>query len=81
MEEAEKWVPTIVNGGFAIALSWYLVAKAIPRIVADFRADITSMSQQFVAELRSTREDFARELAEERKHCAEHRRAEREKQP
>lgn len=38
------------SGGFA-ALAWYLIVKAIPRFLTDFRTDLTAQRVDFTAAL------------------------------
>jgi len=38
------------SGGFA-ALAWYLIVKALPRFLIDFRSDLTAQRADFTAAL------------------------------
>lgn len=67
------WLAQALNLGFVGWLAHHLVAVGIPKLVADFRADLSECRESFVRELREAREAFTKELASEREHCAEHR--------
>lgn len=53
------------SGGFG-ALAWYLIAKAIPKLMAEFREDIKLQRQDFTAALNRIETQHREELVEMR---------------
>ncbi len=64
------WLPVLVNLGFAVFVSYYLLLRALPKITDDFRASLKEAQETHRADMAAARvlvketvEKLAREIA------------------
>lgn len=55
--EIGAWANVVSGGGFAL-LAWYLIAKVIPRMAAEFRQDAKEITSQTVSALKEVGRDM-----------------------